>query len=175
MVNLSRASGFRQSQELDERFSSRRGGLLWWTDVRKALWSRRTQLGLFPVSASAASWRPTQTIVIPVVRPTVDNATPPNRSNSLLWTPPTRSCCTVVNSSMFASRLEGVGSGVTIASSLPRCAHSSPPSQVLPGPAVMPRINVPPAMMAEVKEAMTSTSEKILRLRLVGRYVLGTR
>ena len=33
-------------------------------------------------------------------------------------------------------------------------------------PIVMPRINIPPAMMTGVKEAMTSTSEKILRLRL---------
>ena len=33
-------------------------------------------------------------------------------------------------------------------------------------PAAMSRINVPPAMMAEIKEAMTSTSEEILRSRL---------
>jgi len=30
-------------------------------------------------------------------------------------------------------------------------------------PTTMPRINVPPAMMAEIKEAMASTSEKILQ------------
>ena len=43
-------------------------------------------------------------------------------------------------------------------------SHPCPP---LPNFVEMPGINVPPALMAEAKEAMTSMSEKILRLRSV--------
>ena len=42
---------------------------------------------------------------------------------------------------------------------------------LLPPPAVMPEINVPPVVIAEVKEAMASTSGEILRLRSAGRCV----
>jgi len=37
----------------------------------------------------------------------------------------------------------------------------------------MPGIDVPPAMMTEIKKAMTSTSEKILRLRSAHSEVFG--
>ena len=44
---------------------------------------------------------------------------------------------------------------------------------VLQTPTVMPRINVPPATMAGIKEAMTFTSEKILRLRSAHHQAFG--
>jgi len=48
---------------------------------------------------------------------------------------------------------------MAVVSSLSRRAH--PP----PNPTVMPGTGAPPATIVKVKEAMTSTSEKILRLR----------
>jgi len=50
-----------------------------------------------------------------------------------------------------------------VASTLALPSHV--PSPLLQNPTVMPGTGFPPAMMAKVKEAMTSTSEKILRLR----------
>ena len=54
-----------------------------------------------------------------------------------------------------------MGSGIIIASSTPTS------SSRLQTPAAMPRTNVSPAAMAELKEEMTSTSEAIFRLRSV--------
>ena len=68
----------------------------------------------------------------------------------------------VVKRKFIFSQVSGriVGSDITTVSSPP--ASYPPP----PNPVVMPRIKVSPTMMMEVKEAMASTSEKILRLRL---------